>query len=421
MSDDKFDAIVVGGGVAGAVAALLLARAGLEVLLIERGSEVGAKNTSGGRIYAHCFDGVFDDLSELPFEREITCERLSFATDKTLSSLEYRSKDLAASFSVLRLKFDRYLSEQAEAAGASIITGIRVDELVLKNGKVCGIKAAGEEMLADVVLIADGANSLLSGQIGLGYKADKNTIAVGAKEIIHIGKERINELFNLNDNEGAAWLIAGAPSGYVMGGGFIYTNQESISLGVVLGAHTKPNMSLPDMLDKFKSHPNIAPIIKGAKSVEYSAHIVAEGGLGAIRGLSADGALVLGDAAGLCVNVGYSVRGMDLAIQSAKCAAKAVIGVKQNGDFSASSLRAYDELLAQSFVMNDLKLYANMPEFLHNERIYKDYPALASEVLKKIFDVSGAKTRLFPEILKSAKKVGYLNLIKDVLKGVKSL
>ncbi len=60
MSDDKFDAIVVGAGVAGSVAALVMARAGLDVLVIERGDSAGCKNMTGGRLYAHTLEAIID-------------------------------------------------------------------------------------------------------------------------------------------------------------------------------------------------------------------------------------------------------------------------------------------------------------------------------------------------------------------------
>lgn len=44
MSEEKFDAIVVGAGVAGCVAAYVLAKEGLDVLVIERGNYAGSKN-----------------------------------------------------------------------------------------------------------------------------------------------------------------------------------------------------------------------------------------------------------------------------------------------------------------------------------------------------------------------------------------
>lgn len=324
---------------------------------------------------------------------------------------------------MLRVKFDAWLGEKAEEAGASIITGIRVDDLIKRDGKICGVIAGGEEMEADTVILADGANSTISSKYGLGVELNPHTCAVGVKEIIELGKERLEDIFNVNDNEGAAWLFAGSASNNLMGGGFLYTNETSISLGVVFGLHNshKSSISVPQMLENFKNHPAIKPLIKNGKTTEYSAHIVPEGGLGAIKKLSDSSVIVAGDAAGLCLNVGYSVRGMDLAVQSGVAAANTIIKAKQAGDFSANSMAEYDKELENSFVMKDLKLYKDLPKFLDNERIFKDYPKMMSGIMRDLFVVKGASTPLRNKILPRMKEVGYMNLLKDAYKGVKSI
>lgn len=427
MADEKFDAIIVGGGIAGCISAYLLAKEGLEVLLIERGNFIGAKNMSGGRIYAHSIEPVFPNFAQIaPIERLITREKLSFITTDDNVTMEYALKpsenkaDL--SYSVLRVKFDAWLGEKAEEAGASIIAGIRVDDLIKEDGKVCGVIAGGEEMRADVVIVADGANSTICSKYGLGYELNPHTCAVGVKEIIELGKDRIEDIFNVSGNEGAAWLFAGSASNEHMGGGFLYTNETSISLGVVFGLHNShvSDMSVPAMLENFKNHPAVKPLIKNGKTTEYSVHIVPEGGLNSIKKLSDHGVIVAGDAAGLCLNVGYSVRGMDLAVESGVLAAKAVLKAKAAGDFSADSL-SYDKMLDESFVMSDLKLYKNLPEFLGNERIFDDYPKMMSGIMKDLFVINGPSQPLRSKILPRLKKVGYMNLIKDAFKGVKSI
>ena len=75
MSD--FDAIVVGAGCAGSVAAYTLASAGKSVLVVERGQYAGAKNMTGGRIYTHSLAKVFPNYQEAPLQRKVTHERIS--------------------------------------------------------------------------------------------------------------------------------------------------------------------------------------------------------------------------------------------------------------------------------------------------------------------------------------------------------
>lgn len=426
--DDKFDVIVVGGGIAGCITGYLLAKEGLEVLLIERGNTIGSKNTSGGRIYAHSIEPIFENFAqEAPIERVITRERLSFMTQDENFTMDYALKPSQnkseLSYSVLRVKFDEWLGVKAEEAGVGIVSGIRVDELIQRDGKICGVVAGGEKMQADVVVLADGANSTLCSKYGLGYELNPHTCAVGVKEIIELGKDRIDDLFNVSNNEGVAWLFAGSPSNAYMGGGFLYTNETSISLGTVFGLHNSSNtdMSVPMMLEKFKNHPAIKPLIKNGKTTEYSAHIVPEGGLGAIKKISDDGVIVVGDAAGLCLNVGYSVRGMDLAVQSGVAAAKAIVKAKQNSDFSASSLSEYNRLLDDSFVMQDLRLYKDLPQFLDNKRIFDDYPKMINGIMRDLFVINGASKPLRTKIMPRLKEVGYINIAKDIFKGVKSI
>ncbi len=166
-SEEKFDAIVVGGGLAGSAAALTMARAGLDVMMVERGKFCGSKNSSGGRLYGHSLEKLIPNFAaEAPIERKITQERLSLMTEGGALSFQYGSDKLEnlkyPSYSVLRSKFDKWLADKAEEAGVMLTEGFLVDELVVEDGKVVGVMTGGEEFDADVVILADGVNSLLS-------------------------------------------------------------------------------------------------------------------------------------------------------------------------------------------------------------------------------------------------------------------
>lgn len=428
MAEEKFDAIIVGGGLAGCVTGYILAKAGLETLIIERGNFSGSKNMTGGRLYAHSIEKIFPNFAEeAPIERSIVHEKISFIDEKSSVTMDYAAPEAddkaSRSYTVLRTKFDQWLAEKAEEAGASIIQGILVDDVMTRDGKVCGVIAGGEEMEADVVILADGVNSLLGEKLGMVSKVTPHHCAVGVKEVIQLTKEQVNDRFACSDKEGAAWLFAGMPSAGYMGGGFLYTNEDSISLGVVFGLHNieKASKSVPQMLEDFKNHPSIEPLVAGGKTVEYSAHVVPEGGYDMLPELVGHGVLLAGDAAGLCLNVGYTVRGMDLAIASGEAAAIAIIAAKEKNDFSKTSLSRYTKELDNSFVMKDLKLYKDLPKFLDNKRMFNDYPEMTTGILKDMFTVYGPSEPLRKVILPHLKKVGLLNLIKDGYMGVKSI
>lgn len=428
MSDDIFDAIIVGAGLAGSVAALVLAREGAQVLLIERGNYAGGKNVTGGRMYAHSLERIIPGFTqEAPIERMITREKLSFMTETGAVTVDFQNGSEQSpdetSWSVLRGKLDPWLVEQAENAGAQCITGIRVDKLVERDGKVVGVEADGDVLEAKVVILADGVNSLLAEQLGMTKRVNAKHVAVGVKELIELPKDVLANRFNLKEKEGVAWLFAGSPTDGLMGGGFLYTNEDTISLGLVCGLHhiKEAKKSVPQMLEDFKQHPAVAPLIEGGKMVEYAAHVVPEAGLKMQSELVRDGVLIAGDAAGMCMNLGFTIRGMDLAVASGEAAAKAVLSAMKTDDFSKQNLNQYLALLNEG-PLRDMKMYQKMPEFLDNPRMFSAYPEMAVGIAKKLFTISDeAPVPLRKTMLQHAKKVGFMNLLKDGIKGVRAI
>ena len=141
---DKFDVAIVGAGPAGATAAYLLAKDGLQVVVIERGQTPGSKNVSGGLIFSQIYNDIFPNFWETaPVERAIHGHGIVFLGDGASTTLDFRSNEANKppynAFSVLRAKFDPWLANQAEEAGAMIIPGYTVDELLLEDGRVCGV------------------------------------------------------------------------------------------------------------------------------------------------------------------------------------------------------------------------------------------------------------------------------------------
>ncbi len=236
-----FDAIVVGSGCAGSVAAYEIAKAGKSVLVVERGNFAGAKNMTGGRIYGHCLRAVFpDNFDEIPFERKVSHERISLMSPNSNFTIDFTSEDLLKdgqeSYTVLRAPFDQWLAEQAENAGAEYICGIAVEKLIKdENGKVIGIFAGEDEITADVVVLCDGANSLLVEQAVGAKRPPASQMAVGVKEVFELPEEEIDKRFQCAPGEGTAWLFAGDATHGSFGGGIIYTNKDSISVGIVAG------------------------------------------------------------------------------------------------------------------------------------------------------------------------------------------
>lgn len=429
MEENKFDVIIVGAGVAGSVAGYMLSKAGLEVLIVERGNFAGAKNMTGGRLYSHSLERIIPNFAvEAPVERKVINEKISMLTEDSATTVDYKSSKLdqagSDSYTVLRSDFDRWLAEKAEDAGAIIASGILVDKLLVRDNKVVGIITGEEEMEAEVVILADGVNSLLAEQIGMKKRITPSQVAVGAKEVIELSSELIENRFNLNPDEGTSWLFAGAVTDGCTGGGFLYTNKESISLGIVctLSELKNTDKTIPQMMEDFKNHPVIAPLIKDGKTVEYSGHLVPEAGYNMLPKLYQDGVIIVGDAAGLVINTGYAVRGMDLAIASAEYATQAIIQAKEKNSFTASDLSIYQRLLEDSFVLKDMKLYKDFPAFMENPRLFREYPNMLADLIAELFVMDGKPaTPIRKTVMKYVKKIGMWNLLKDAWKGGKAL
>lgn len=428
-----FDAIVVGAGLAGSVAAYELAKAGKEVLMVERGNFAGAKNMTGGRLYAHSLKKVFPDFEkEAPLERKICHERISLMTGDSNFTIDFSSDAMEdesqASYSVLRGPFDQWLASKAEDAGAEAIYGIPVESLIRdESGKVCGIKAGEDEITAEVVILCDGVNSLLAQEAVVYSKPPASQIAVGVKEVFELDEQTIDDRLLCNPGEGAAWLFAGDATHGVFGGGFMYTNRTSISLGVVAGieacASSANATPVYQMLEDLKKHPAVAPLIKGAKVVEHSGHMVPEGGINIMPPLIGDGVMLAGDSAMMCINLGYMVRGMDYAIAAGQMAGQQAVKALDAGDTSKAGLQGYVDALEQSFVLKDLRQYKDEPAFMENfDRMFNGYPVMVRDIMNSMFVVDGSPvTPMKQNVMPIVKRMGIMNILKDVRGAMKAL
>ena len=429
---ERLDAIVVGAGPAGSAAALTLARKGLSTLLVERGRAPGLKNMFGGRVYAWPLPELVPDWKkDCPIERIVTKETMAFLTEDASLGLTFEAPRTAdgrgASFTAIRAKFDLWLAKKAEAAGATLVTGIRVDDLWRESGRVRGVIAArGDRVASDLVVIAEGATSTLVRRAGLKADLEPREVSVGVKETIELPPETIQERFGLGEAEGAAQVYAGQASLGLRGGGFLYTNKGSVSLGLVVSSEDLGRKKIPidEVQTKFRMHPAIQRLLKGGKVVEYSAHLVPELGANMMPRLVADGVLVVGDAAGFLINNGYTFRGVDLAIASGIAAGEAAEAAKAAGGMTAANLAGYEASLRRRHVTTDLERFSRAPLYLKNERLFDVYPRLLIDIAERVYRVDGTgQPRLMDVVLDGAKSgdVPTLRLLLDLLAGARSM
>jgi electron transfer flavoprotein-quinone oxidoreductase len=343
---------------------------------------------------------VGDMLEGAPFERKIVRERWSLLGEGNsigidLTSEKFRKED--HSFSILRATFDRWLADKLMEKGVFVIPKYRVDDLLWENGYIVGVRAGQEEIYAHVVVAADGVLSFMGEKAGLKPKMSPHNYAVGIKEIIELPEEKINDRFNVEPGEGVAHLFLGDVTKGLFGGGFLYTNKESVSLGIVVGIkaliESKQNFEAHTLMDMFKERYELRTLIKDGLLSEYSAHVIPEGGFSGISKLYGNGIILTGDAAGFALNMGVTVRGMEFAIASGIKAAETIIQAKEANDFSEKSLAQYEARLKETFVLKDLQTCKDMPAFLDNESFFTFYPKCFPDLVEKVmwFD-QGPKT-----------------------------
>ena len=416
-----------------------MAREKLEVILIERGEYAGSKNV-GGLVYGTILNQLIPEaFKSAPVERPVSRRAITYLGGSQHLSLQFGADEWSQppfnhTYVVNRSQFDRWFAKQAEAEGVSLLEGMVCDDLIYEGDgpakKVIGVTLrSGEQFRADVVVLAEGANCLVTKKataaLGLAAGRHPQEYAVGVKEIIALPRGKIEDRFNLEPHEGAAMDFLGEPFKNMVGGGFIYTAKENIHLGAAIRiasmveARRNPN----EVLDAFKRHPGVRKYLEGGELLEYSAHMLPEGGHAAIGELVGNGLMICGDAAGL-LNMSLYKEGTNHAMESGWYAGQTAAEAKRAGSFSKAVLGAYTRRLETSTAMQDMKKYAELPEILTGTpALFSLYPQKITQLLVDYFTVTG---RPKAEIQKQALKkflsgLPKLQLVRDLLKARKVL
>ncbi len=437
MNDEqvKVDAIVVGGGPAGLAAAYTMARRELEVILVERGEYAGSKNM-GGLLYGNILEQMIPGFHEqAPVERPVARRSICF-----LGGEEHMALDFGAArwgnppynhtWTVHRAQFDRWFAGQVEEAGASLLEGLVVDGLVYEGDgasrRAAGIRIRGdEEFFSDVVILADGAHCLLSQaarrELAMaGGKAEQD-FALGVKEMIGLPAGVIEDRFGLEDGQGAALDFLGVPFEGMIGGGFIYTQMETVCIGFVARLETFRQSGLQpnEVIDRFKQHPAVRKYLRGGELLEYSAHMIPEGGSRAVPQLAANGLMIAGDAAGL-VNASLYKEGTNHAMDSGRRAGEVAAEARAKGSFDRDTLAAYERQMQEGTALADLRKYEQLPEILGGSpELLSLYPARLNRLLVDYFTMTGEpkaviQKRALKEFMRGIPK---LRFVRQLLKA----
>jgi electron transfer flavoprotein-quinone oxidoreductase len=367
---EHFEAVVVGAGPGGAAAAGTLASLGVETLVLERGVEAGSKNVSGGLIYAeesapYTIDGIFDGFREEAAERPVTeyyLHNVAGDTVKTFDITDLHEHDTEWSDAVLRRKMDSWLAERVhertKETGGGLLTDVHVNGLLRDDdGEIVGVTCDELDPIeADVVIAADGVNSELARDAGLMDWERPEEWFQGVKAVVDVDPEDVNHRFGIRPDEGAAHLFSGDLFQDVRGGGFVYTNEDSLSVGTVfhLDSLVAESAEPHELLDALLTHPLLADWIDDYAEREYAAKLVPDSKKAALREPHADRLLVVGDAAGQMQAQGPIIKGMNHAVTAGALAAEAFAEARSRGDTDdAGSL--YAQKLRESGTMKKLR------------------------------------------------------------------
>ncbi len=389
--------MVVGAGPAGSAAALALARAGRSVVIVERGPFPGSKNVYGGVVYGRVLDGIIPNWwEEVPVERWVVRRSTMMMTGSQSLSIDYRSEAWGAApfngMTTLRSQFDSWLAAKATRSGARLLASTVATGLVRDSlGRVVGVRTDrdGAILNAKVVIACDGVNSFLAKEAGLLAPAEASHHTLGVKEVLELPREVIDERFGVRAHQGVDIEMLGCTRG-IPGGGFLYTNADTVSVGVVVSlTHLAEAKVRPEeLIGDLKDHPSIAPYLRGSSLREYAAHLIPEGGYDTMPPLATDGMLVAGDAAAMTLATGIWLEGVNFAIGSGFAAGMAVDRAIAAGDCSARGLASYRADLEGQFVLADHKRLRRAPALVLSDRVQQRYPGLICDLVEGMFTVT---------------------------------
>jgi len=393
---EKLDVIVVGAGLSGLACAHELGGAGFQVAVIERGDTAGSKNLSGGRLYLEPVQEFCGGLLKgAPFERPVVSESIVLTDKNSSVTLRLDNREdisLQNSTTVLMSPLNKYMAEEVSKKDVLVLTQQKVDGLVSENGKVTGVKIGSEELRARVTVAADGVLSFLAQEAGLRPEHKPHFYGIGVKEIVQLDGSVIEDRFNLEKGKGASRMFMGSITEGLPGGGFIYTNSNSLSIGIVV--HMKSlqkwnsRTEVWELLEAFKNRPDVSPLLEAGETIEYGAHLIPERGYEGLPQLGIPGLLLVGDAAGFVLNTGNTLRGMDLALASGVLAGRIIVETLKSDLGPEACLSHYQQAIQKSFILKQMRTYKKAADLLSLERLYSRYPQQFVQVIREMFLVN---------------------------------
>ena len=372
------DVLFIGGGPASLAGAIRLRQLAAEhnteisVMLIEKGGEIGNHGISGAVLDPRALNELVPDWLEkgAPIESPVTSDALWYmsAGGKIKAPIVPPMMNNSGKYVASLQKLSKWMAGLAEGAGADVFPAFPGQELLWDGDRVIGVRVGdkgvdhdgkpksnyepGPDLMAKIVILGEGPRGTLAKQaakkLGLEAGHEPQVYAAGVKEIWQCPPGSVQA--------GSVIHTLGHPLDVAtFGGGFIYgMANDVLDIGLVTGLdYQNPTTDPHYLLQRFKAHPSVAAMLKGAKLLRYGAKAIPEGGLYAMPRPYAAGLMLIGDTAGF-LN-GMRLKGIHLAIKSGMLAAETAFEAIQADVYAShDGLKAFETRFKESWAYDEL-------------------------------------------------------------------